>query len=80
MPDSIEKISAATFCESRLSGIRLSNKITEIEDDTFSCCPYIYRVDFSQSLKKIDEEAFTNCDYLDNPQFPNTLEFIKELA
>lgn len=82
LPLSLEYIgnNAFNFCYNLSCPIEISNKITVINEGTFSGCEKIPTIILGNSLEKIGESAFHSCQNLSEIKFPTSLREIEKNA
>lgn len=79
MPETVTKITAYAFANSKLKKITVSSNVTEIVYCAFSNTPNLETVVLPDNLKKIDLQAFAD-SAVSNVNLPSSLEEIGEQA
>lgn len=70
LPDSLTGIGAGAFSGSSIVHVDVPQKITTIEDRTFSFCHELKSVKLPEGVTHIGDSAFSNCGFLANLTLP----------
>ena len=86
MTDSVEILGVGSlgvgvfgFCKS-LESVTLSNKLTQINDETFEYCESLKEIKLPSGIKSIGKKAFLSCTNLESINLPDGLETINSEA
>lgn len=77
----LESISENAFCDCHnLESVILSDKVSELKDQTFMRCKKLAKIILPKNLESIGVSAFYKCENLENIEFPESLKIIKTYA
>ncbi len=80
IPNSVTSIYAATFFNSSLENIHLSENISSLNDQVFKLCRNLKEITIPKAVKIIDDEAFSQCTSLEKVVLSECVEEIGDSA
>ena len=72
LPDSVTKIGAGAFCNTKITTIDLS-QVTAIGQEAFKSCSALATVQWPTNITELELATFQNCTSLTTVELPNTL-------
>lgn len=79
MPDTVLNIRSGAFLNCKnLTGVTVSNNVTEIMYATFAGCDSLKNINFPNNLKSLGDYAISDCPSIEAVILPQTLESIGE--